>query len=120
MNIKIPTWVKPGAWGFVAGAIGYATLAFSAGWMVTKESSIEMADRQSNAAVLAALTPICVAQFKTAGQAQIHLAVMGKEDSAERGAYVAHQGWATMPGSSAPISAVANACAEQLVKLTSQ
>ena len=120
MNIKIPSWVKPGAWGVVAGAIGYSVIAYSSGWMVTEESAVEMADHQSTAAVVAALTPICVAQFKTAGQEQVHLAVMSKEDSADRGTYIAQHGWATMPGSPRPVNGVANACAEQLMKVSAK
>ena len=117
MKINIPEWVKPGAWGVLVGAVGYAIVAFSAGWIVTSQSATDMADRQSDAAVVASLTPICVAQFKTAGEEKVHVAALGKEDSWERGTYVAKQGWATMPGSAKPNNAVADACAEKLMKI---
>ena len=117
MNMKMPEWAKPGAWGVVIGAAGYAIVAFSSGWIVTSTTAEDMAYRQSNAAVLASLTPICVAQFRTAGQEQTHVAALGKEKSWERGTYVANQGWATMPGSAKPNDEVASACAEQLMKI---
>jgi ABC-type uncharacterized transport system YnjBCD permease subunit len=117
MKKKLPDWIKPGAWGVIIGAVGYAIVAFSSGWIVTSQSAEDMADRQSSSAVLAALTPICVAQFRTAGQIPLHVAALGKEDSWKRGDYVAGQGWATMPGSAEPSHGVADACAEQLMKI---
>jgi hypothetical protein len=71
--------------------------------------------------VIAALTPICVAQFKSEPQAEqtSHLAALEKEPSWDRGDYVEKQGWATMPGGKAPNDAVAEACTSELLKAAS-
>jgi hypothetical protein len=81
-----------------------------------------MAEKQGEKAVLAALTPICVAQFK--GQVPemrtTKLAALKDVRSWERGDYVEKQGWATMPGSKEPDDEVAGACAAELMKLASK
>lgn len=42
-----------------------AVIGFSAGWVVTSGAAQEMADKQEEKAVIVALTPICVAQFRS-------------------------------------------------------
>jgi len=122
MNARIPEWFKPAVGGAVAGAIVIAIIGFSAGWVVTSGSAHEMAEQQGEKAVIAALTPICVAQFK--GQAQdvrtTKLAALKGESSWARGDFVEKQGWATMPGAKEPEDEVADACATELMKLASK
>jgi hypothetical protein len=120
MDMKIPEWVKPGAWGVVIGAAVFATAAFTSEWAVTSSTAKQMASQQANEAVIASLTPICIAQFRDGGQMQVHVAALEGEKSWERGAYVAGKGWATMPGSESPNDNVARECAEQLMKMTGQ
>ena len=77
------------------------------------------ADNAAEQAVIAALTPVCVAQFKKVAKQEqaTYLAALAKEDSWERGDYIEKQGWATMPGSKEPDDEVADACAEELLKV---
>lgn len=119
MNMTIPEWVKPGIWGGIIGAAVIAIVGFSAGWVVTSGNAQEMATQQKEKAVLAALTPICVAQFKSESQAErtTQLAALEEESSWERGDYVEKQGWATMPGSKDANDEVADACSSELMKL---
>lgn len=118
MNTNIPNWFKPAVWGGIAGAAVIAIVGFSAGWVVTGGSAREMAAQQGEKAVIAALTPICVAQFK--GQIPdvrtTQLAALNSESSWQRGDYVEKQGWATMPGSKEANDEVADACATELLK----
>jgi hypothetical protein len=118
MNTNIPIWFKPAAWGGIIGAAAIAIVGFSAGWVVTGGSAREMAAQQGEKAVIAALTPICVAQFK--GQIPdvrtTQLAALNGESSWQRGDYVEKQGWATMPGSKEANDEVADACATELLK----
>lgn len=122
MNFQLPTWAKPAAWGVVAGAVALAIIAFSAGWVVTSGTAQEMAERQKNEAVLAALTPVCVAQFKSLAveMRDTKLAALEEENSWQRGDYIEEQGWATMPGSEEPNNEVADACASELMKLANK
>jgi hypothetical protein len=119
MNVNLPVWIKPAVWGGIAGAAAIALVGFSAGWVVTSGSAQKMATAQGEKAVLAALTPICVAQFKglTPEIRTTQLAALKGESSWQRGDFVEKQGWATMPGSKAPDDEVADACATELMKL---
>ena len=134
--MMLPKWFKPGAWGAVAGAAALVVVVSSTGWVVSSGNADQMAKARSEKAVLAALAPICVAQFKSGGRAGIEkmwrnksasaetqgvqLAALKKEDEWKRAAFVSKKGWATMPGSSQPNSEVATVCAEELMKLTKQ
>ena len=122
MNVKFPEWIKPAIWGVVAGAVLFAIIGFSTGWVVTSGTAQEMAERRKNEAILAALTPVCVAQFKSQAQ-QVRsreLAALEAEDSWQREEYVVEQGWATMPGAKEPNTEVAEACASELMKLAEE
>lgn len=122
MNAKIPEWFQPAVTGGIVGAVVIAIVGFSTGWVVTSGSANAMAEQKGEKAVIAALTPICVAQFK--GQTQdlrtTQLAALKGESSWSRGDYVEKQGWATMPGSKAPDDEVADACATELMKLAAK
>lgn len=117
--MNIPVWIKPAVWGGIAGAVIFTIMGFSAGWVVTSASAEKMAKDHGEKAALAALAPICVAQFK--GQSQemqtTQLAALQKESSYNRGSFVEKQGWATLPGSTKPDNDVADACAVELMKL---
>lgn len=117
--MQIPEWLRPGIWGAVIGAAGIAIVGFSAGWVVTSGTAQEQAEMQAEKAVLASLTPVCIAQFRSqTQQAQTtHLAALQKEDYWERGDYVEEQGWATLPGSKTPNDEVAEACSTALLDL---
>ena len=113
---------KPYLQGFMIGLIAAPIIGFSAGWVVTSGSAHAMAEQQGEKAVIAALTPICVAQFKgqTPEIRTTKLAALQGESSWARGDYVEKQGWATMPGSKEPEDEVADACATELMKLASK
>jgi hypothetical protein len=122
MNARIPEWFRPAVTGGIAGAVVIAIVGFSAGWVVTSGSAHAMAEQQGEKAVIAALTPICVAQFKgqTPEIRTTKLAALQGESSWARGDYVEKQGWATMPGSKEPEDEVADACATELMRLASK
>ena len=120
MNMEIPVWVKPAIWGGVIGAVAITIIGFSASWVVSGSTATEMANNQSKDAVITALAPICVAQFKTQtpNNQTMQLAALKEESSYKRDDFVVEGGWATMPGNDAPTKEIAHACAEQLMKLT--
>jgi hypothetical protein len=84
------------------------------GW--TLGSSVEkVAKERADTAVLAALAPICVDQFRQAANASANLTELKKISFAwDRETFIEKGGWATMPGSEKADSAVAKACAETL------
>lgn len=100
-------------WGAVAGAIALAIVGFSWGGWVTGGSAL--ATSRAATAVVAALTPICVEKFRQAADASANLAEMKKATYvSDQSKFVEKGGWATMPGSTEPNSALARACAESL------
>jgi hypothetical protein len=117
--MQIPEWIKPAAWGAVGGAVLITIIGFSADWVVTSGSAEEMAEAEVERAVVAALTPVCVAQFRSVAEAArtTHLAALGEESSWQQPDYVEEQGWATMPGTEEPNEEVAEACADKLLEL---
>src|ERR1700752_3394644 len=107
--------VRPALWGAVAGAIALAIVGFSWGGWVTGGTAETLAKDSSATAVGAALTPICVEKFQQAADASANLVEMKKATYAwDQSKFVEKGGWATMPGSTEPNSAVAKACAESL------
>jgi alpha/beta superfamily hydrolase len=107
--------VRPALWGAAAGAIALAIVGFSWGGWVTGGTAETIATNRAATAVVAALTPICVEKFRQAADASANLAEMKKTAYTwDQSKFVEKGGWATMPGSTEPNSAVAKACAESL------
>ena len=107
--------VRPALWGAAGGAIALAIVGFSWGGWVTGGSAETLAKTRAATAVVAALTPICVEKFRQAVDASANLAEMKKSTySWDQSKFVEKGGWATMPGSIEPNSAVARACADSL------
>jgi hypothetical protein len=100
--------------GSVIGAILAMVIGFAwLGWTL-ESTAKKMAQDQANAAVVAALTPICVERFMKQPDAAAKLVGFRETDSWKRRELVESGGWATMPGSKSPSSSVASACAEEL------
>jgi hypothetical protein len=115
MQLQVP-WLKPAVWGVVVGAVGTMIIGFSwLGW--TLGSSAErVAVERANSAVIAALTPSCVARFMQQPDAAAKLAEFQKVESWKQREFIEAGGWATSRGAQGPNSGVANACAEELAK----
>jgi hypothetical protein len=114
--MKIPVETKPALWGAVGGAVASAIIGFSWGGWVTGGTAESDATQRANAAVVAALAPVCVERFQGAADVAANLAALKKVDSWSQGEFIEKGGWATVPGSKAPdqLSAVAKACASLL------
>ena len=107
--------VRSVLWGAAAGAIALAIVGFSWGGWVTGGTAETLAKSRAATAVVAALTPICVEKFRQAADASANLAEMKKAAYVwDQSKFLEKGGWATMPGSTEPNSAVAKACAESL------
>ena len=110
---KYPS-LKPGIWGAVIGAIGISVIGFSSfGWTLGSTAE-RMAKERAQIAVVGVLAPICVEKFQHQVDASAKLVEFNKVSSWDRRSIIEKGGWATMPGTDAPNSAVATACAERL------
>jgi alpha/beta superfamily hydrolase len=112
--MQIPAETKPAVWGAIGGAVVLAIVGFTWGGWVTGGTSAQIAKQRAEAAVVAALAPICVDKFRRASDAPANLAALQKVNSWQQASFIETGGWATMPGATAPDSAVARACAEIL------
>jgi len=102
-------------WFAVAAVVLTLIVGFNWGGWVTGGSALKTAQAMAKDAVVQRLTPMCVAQYnQDPGKVQ-KLTELKDTSTWQRGAYVAKQGWATMPGEEKPDSKVAEGCAKQLV-----
>jgi hypothetical protein len=109
-------WVKPGVWGAVLGAVGMMIVGFAwLGWTLGSTAET-MAQERATKAVVAVLTPVCVENFLQQPDATAKLVEFQKIAAWQQNQFVEKGGWATVPGSITPNSAVARACADQLTR----
>jgi hypothetical protein len=103
--------------GIVVGAVASTVIGFSWGGWVTGGTANRLAAEQADTAVVAALTPICVAEFLQNSDAKANLAALQKISlNWEQGDYLEKGGWATLPGATSPDYRLARACAEKLMQ----
>jgi hypothetical protein len=114
--MKIPVETKPALWGMAGGAIVAAIVGFTWGGWVTGGRAEADATRQADAAVVAALAPVCVERFERGPDAQANLAALKKADSWSQGDFIEKGGWAMASGAKPTdqVSAIAKACASLL------
>jgi hypothetical protein len=102
--------------GIAIGAVASMVIGFSWGGWMTGGNANKLAAEQSDSAVVAALTPICVEKFLQNSDAQDNLAALKKISSNwEQGDYLQKGGYATRPGATSSDYQLGRACAEKLV-----
>jgi hypothetical protein len=109
--MRVPVWIKPAVWGAVFGAAGIMIVGFSwMGWNLGHTTK-RLVSEGSESAVIAALTPFCVANYMKQPDAAKRLALL-KEDTSSytQRESIEKAGFATMPGNKEPTSGLAAAC----------
>jgi len=100
--------------GVVIGAVAIMIIGFTGlGWTL-ESTAKKMARDQTEAAVIAALTPICVERFKQQPDAAAKVAALKAESSWTQPDLIEKGGWATPVGAKKPNSDLARSCAEAL------
>jgi hypothetical protein len=121
MRIQIPEWIQPAFWGVIFGAVAWwGVLAWGLGW-VSPGSASAMAQQQTQAAVVAAVSPYCLSRFEQ----QPNAAAVWKKLKASAANYnqddfLVKGGWTALPGSKLDTDtarAVADNCATELLAL---
>lgn len=114
--MKLPVETKPVLWGVAGGAVALGIAGFTWGGWTTEGTARSTALTQVNEAVVAALAPVCVDQFRHAGDAAANLAALRKIESWSQADFVEKGGWAKVPGNNSAdrVTAVARACAALL------
>ena len=105
------------AQGIGIGAIATMVIGFYWGGWTLGSTAKEQAQRTATSAVVAALAPICVDKFQIAADSSTNLVELKKVSSWQQATFVEKGGWATLPGSKTPDTAVARACAELLTSV---
>ena len=115
--MSVPQWVKPAVWGAVVGAVAIMIVGFAWWGWVLGSTAEQMAKERASDAVTAVLVPICVEKFMGQDDAAAKLAAFQRIMSWQQSQFIEKGGWATATGSTSPNSAVAKACAQELVKI---
>jgi hypothetical protein len=103
--------------GAAVGAVATLFMGFYWGGWVTGGTAKDLVARSSSSAVVAALSPICVDKFQRSAEATVNMSELKKVSSYQQGTFIEKGGWATLPGSDAANSSVAQACANMLSNL---
>jgi len=109
--MRVPVWIKPAVWGAVFGAVAIMIIGFSwMGWTLGHTTTRLVAEG-SESAVVAALTPFCVANYMKQPDAVKQLALLKADTSSyTQREIIEKAGFATMPGNKEPSTGVAAAC----------
>lgn len=114
--MNMPINLKPLLIGGVVGAVLAVALGFTwGGWVTASKADVD-ARARADAAVVKALAPICVANYRRSADAQTQQGALKKLNSWEQASFVEKAGWATMPGSESVNSIMARTCAEMILK----
>jgi hypothetical protein len=100
----------------VAVVIVTLIAGFTWGGWVTGRTAEAMAQKSTEQAVAERLGNICMAQAQQSADIQTQLEELKKVASYNRAKAVMEKSWAVMPGEDAADRAVANACADALMK----
>lgn len=119
--MRIPSWVKPGFWGLVLGAVAWwIVLAAGLGW-VSPAAAKKMANDQMQAAEVAMVSPYCVSRFEQQANAVASWQAL-KKSAADynQDDFIKKGGWTALPGQKVDpgvVDAIASACATNLLSL---
>ena len=101
--------------GTAFGAIAAMIVGFNWGGWTLGSTAMQNADKQTDAAVVLALAPICVDKFQASPDQEANLAALNGQASYKRTGFIEDGGWAILPGSDKAGSGVAKACAKLLM-----
>jgi hypothetical protein len=103
--------------GAFAGFLATVIIGFSWGGWTLGSTARETAVKQTSAALVAVLAPICADKFKSATRATQNMAEFKKVNSWQQDSFIQQGGWATFPGLAGPDLAIAQACANILTAM---
>ena len=114
--MKLPDWTKPALAGAGTGAVVLAFLGFTLGGWLTGGSAQEMADKQTQTAVAAALTPYCVLKSRTDPDRVSVQEELDTSASYQHQAIIEKAGWATPLGEDTPNHELARSCLKAMTE----
>lgn len=116
--MDIPQWIKPGAYGAVAGGIIVAVVGFTWGGWVTGGSALASAQEAAEASRTELAAAICVQNFMADARVRNNLAeLQDVSSSTQRRGYVEAGSWAVMPDREEIARTTAAQCANALAEI---
>ncbi|MDT2021261.1 hypothetical protein [Methylocella sp. CPCC 101449] len=113
--MHIPAMVMSATFGLIGGVVLAGIIGFNwLGW-VTNDTVERTARLRAEAAVISALSPICVQKFREEAGVDERLIKLKRDSAWQQTNFISRGGWATLPGRSKPDLDVARACAAALV-----
>ena len=103
--------------GAFAGFLATVLVGFTWGGWTLEATARQMAEKNTSAALVAVLAPMCADKFRHASDAALNMSELKRVSSWQQDSYIQKGGWATFPGLSAPDLAIAEACAKLLAPL---
>ena len=100
--------------GAFVGFLATVVIGFSWGGWTLQSTAKQIAVRDTSAALVAVLAPMCADKFRSASEASQKMAEFKKVNSWQQDTYIQKGGWATFPGMNSPDLAIAQACANIL------
>lgn len=113
--MKMPAELKPTLMGATGGAVALAIVGFTWGGWVTAGNAKSLAEQRASEAVVTALAPVCVANFRLDKDSAAQLVELKKVRSWEHASFIEKHGWSTIPGTKETDSVMARACAELIL-----
>lgn len=103
--------------GTAIGAIAAMVIGFNWGGWVLGTTAVQQAEVGAESAVVAALAPMCVLNFRQAEGAATSLEEFKSQSSYKQTGFVEKGGWAILPGNEKATKGVAKGCAVLLKDL---
>lgn len=103
--------------GAAVGAVAAMVVGFGWGGWMLETTATERAEEGASRAVVAALAPFCVDNFRNAADALGKQEELRQQPSYRQRTFVEEGGWATFPGNNKANRDVATACATLLKDL---
>lgn len=97
--------------GACIGSLATVLLGFSWGGWMLGVTAREMAVKDTSAALVAVLAPMCADKLRNGPDGPVNLVQFRKVESWQQEFYIQRGGWATFPGMPSPDFAIAQACA---------
>lgn len=109
------SYMKPVLTGVVGGALLTMVLGFTVGGWVTGSKAEVSAVEKSKSAVISALAPICLSNFKASSDATDQKVLLTKTEEWKIADFVKTGGWAKVPGSADVSTGLARTCAQLIL-----
>jgi hypothetical protein len=100
--------------GAVVGSLVTMIVGFNWGGWVLGSTAKQTAEKNTSAALVAVLAPMCADKFRQGTDATQNMVEFKKVSTWQQDSYIQKGGWATFPGMTSPDLAIAQACAKLL------